>query len=98
MRSPTSLSLLAKQKTPPMKFQNPILDPATAKALVQKEWLQLIRIEGIEAAKQFMEMCRVRDFSPSSHCDIKDFLIAGHSALRIYVGSKISEALRECDF
>jgi hypothetical protein len=81
-----------------MKFHNPILDPTAAATLVKKEWLQLIRIEGIEAAKSFMEACRLRDFSPSSHCDVEDFLQAGHSALRIYVGSKINEALQESDY
>lgn len=59
--------------------------------LVKWQWLALIRSEGMEAAKQFLEQCRSRDQSPSSHLDLPEFLEAGKSAMRLYIKSQLED-------
>ncbi len=81
-----------------MTFTNPIPNSHAAAITVKREWLRLIQTEGMEAAKQFMEQCRSRDQSPSSHLDVAEFLEAGKSAMRHYISSKLNEALSEIDF
>lgn len=48
------------------------------------EWLKLIENEGTDAAKCFMELCRERQYSPSSHLDLREFLEAGKMAMKVH--------------
>lgn len=75
------------------RYQSYKEEAKIARLIVAGEWFELIEKEGMEAAKRFMQECRERQISPSSHLDLTDFLEAGKAAMKAHFRSQINSTI-----